>query len=947
MKYLEAILKEVKSLKEYRGQILKGFHIEGRGRKSYDLEKLENKRAKNILIHLLELMEIDDLNQHQGDLIEHLISGYSVGLFTPIGSGKRTALALASALFSLFSGKTVLIICRDDKRAEEIRKRFGSNIQNYINLIGVGQETFSVDITTDIIIATDKQIKKLLLTSFERIQEWFTTLGLIVIEDITSFNTARLNHLIGIRLMVSLMKGDKNGVQFLLSGEPISNGIEVLKDISGKIGKEELHVVTSDSEQKKDFYLLYWIPPYLIDKRAGKDVVFRRDFYEELGIFVSILKGREKLLVWHSFATISKDRIHDLLKKWDFFKGDFKIVNSLNDLELEDYGKYDSMILLGLPKDVNSLPSTLGNILKEDSIVGVILPNDPFSHYVIRSNKTFEDFPKQEIVLNKENIFLEYLYFIFYIYFANLSKINKDKLEKIKISNFQDVLQILQKKKIFIEGAGDYFMIDRDRLLAELDLKTMDNYSNDLIPIEIYSEKLFIDSAYFPEKFFHGAIHYINEIPFQLVKGDNKYKFMTFGEIAPVKRVPLIDFVWTEEKNKTTQKGTFEISQFECELRAELFGYREYVNYTQHPMEGETIRFETSDVYVKNAYIIEINAESVAHEIYHLLKIWIPAFYKNFYDLYGLFFKKDRIFIYTYFYQKENIKNLTLILTTILKKAMEMSNELLLNSCPSTQACPYCLDIMDCGSIDQSVDKKQMLEILNSKFNLRSSGSIQFKYHGFNYKEAQRYYEETAEKIFNVFENKLDLYINNKATLVAVQKEDLPPGVIGRFEGDRVLIIESLNESKATEVIAHEYGHNWDSEWGQRVLDFPPELKGDKEVEKILSKLVSEGFAQWAAFKVMDFYGLESSISHIYLWPFDEYGEGFRVLYWLEDEMGFKAVLDFVKTGKFIASDGKEWRFPEILEKSGFKARVIQFALGNKKKEKRQKTKKKSSHKDS
>ncbi|MFX1537498.1 MAG: hypothetical protein ACFFDI_25095 [Promethearchaeota archaeon] len=938
MENLGEILEEIKSLKKYRGQILKGFHYKGRERKSYDLEKIEDQRAKSILVRVLELLKLDDLSYNQGDLIEHLISGYSVGLFTPIGSGKRTALALASALFSLYSGKTVLIICKDDKRAQELRKRFSSRVQDYINLVGVEQEAFSLDITTDIIIASDKQIKKLFLTSFERIQEWFATLGLIAIEDITSFSTARLIHLRGIRMLVSLMKDDNSEVQYLLSGEPINNGIEVLKDISGKIEKEELHVITSDSEQKKAFNLLYWIPPYLIDKRAGKDVVFRRDFYEELGIFVSILREQKKLLVWHSYATISKDRINDLLKKWNF-EGDIKIINSLNDLELEDYGEYDSMVLMGLPKDVNSLPSTLGNIFKEDSIVGVILPDDPFSHYVIRSNLAFEDFPKQEIILSRENLFITSFYFMFYIYLANLSKINKDKFEKSKISNFQDVLQILQRNKIFIEGGGDYYVIDRERLLSELNLKNMDNYSNDLTSIEIERERLFIDLAYFPEKFFHGAIHYINEVPFHLVREDEGYKFMTFGGIAPVKRVPLIDFSWTEEEEKLAQKGTFEISQFECVLRAELLGYREYVSYTQHPSEGETIKFKTSDVYIDNAYIIEVMAESVAHEIYHLLKIWIPAFYKNFSDLYGLFFKNDRIYIYSYFYNKENIKNLMLILTTILKKALEMSNELLLNSCPSIEGCPYCLDIMDCGSIDQAVDKKRMLEVLNSKFNLASCGSIQFKYSGFKYKEAQRYYEETAKKIFSVFENKLDLYIKNKATLVAVREKDLSPGVIGQFTGDKVLIIELLNESKATEVIAHEYGHNWDSEWGGHVLDFPPELKEDKEVEKILSKLVSEGFAQWAAFKVMDFYGLESSISGIYLWPFDEYGEGFRVLYWLEDELGSKAILDFVKTGKVIAPDGKEWGLPEILEKSGFKARVIQFVLGKKKKEKRQKKK--------
>lgn len=942
MERLEEIISEIKSSKKYRGQILKGFCFKRKEEKLYDIEKLESQRAKNILIHLLELLNIDNLSHQQGDLLEHIISGFSVGVFTNIGSGKRTGITIASSLFSLYSGKTVLIICKNEKKAKALSKRFSNEIRNYINLIGIDKESFSVDITTDIIITTDKNIKKLLLTSFEKIQEWFSTLGLIVIDDITDFNTARLTHLRGLRTLISLMKKDDGKLQFLLTGGPIGNGIEVLKDISGKIEKEELHAITSDSRQKQSFNLLYWIPPYLIDKRAGKDIVYRRDFYKELGIFVSILREQKKLLVLHSYATVSKDQINNLLKKWDF-EGDIKIINSLNDLEMEEFGNFDSMVLLGLPKDIRSLPSTLGNILNENSVVGVIMPDDPFSHSVIRSNKDFENFSKPEIILCKENLYIDYFYFAFYLYIKNLSKINKDQLENLKISNFKDILEILKKENILLEGSGEFFDIDRERLVSEINSEAVQNFSNIVTSIEVDREKYFVDSTYFPEKFFHGAIYYINEVPFQLVKEDRIYKFMTFGGIAPVKRVPIIEYKLDKKEDKATQKGTFNISRYKCELETNLLGYKEYTSFAQHPSEGEIIKFENPENYTKNPYVIEVDINSTAHEICHLLKIWIPVFYKNFFDLYGLFFENEKIYIYSYLSQKENIKNLMLLLTTVLRKAMEMSNNLLLNICPSTQACPYCLEIMECGSTDQSLNKQKALEYLNKKFNFSSSGYIQFKYNGFKHKEAQPYYEESADKVFKVFEKKLDLHINNKATPVAVRGKDLPPGVVGQFTGDKVMIIELLNESKAIEVIAHEYGHNWDNEWGGRTLNFPPELRGDKEIEKILGKLVSEGFAQWAAFKVMDFYGLESSISGIYLWPFDEYGEGFRVLYWLEDELGFKAVLDFVKTGKVITPQGEEWGLPEILERSGFKARVIQFVLNKKKKKSKNEKKNKSS----
>lgn len=933
MDNLEELTKSIKNNKHYKGQIYKGFHFSSKDRKPYDLDEIIGVKEKKLIQKLMEKTGLESLSYHQGKLLEDILIGKSVCASLPFGSDIERAIILTLSLFSISTGKTCLVLCENEKKAKKFEKLFPEKILEVVKISGMESESFSINITTDIVISTDRHLKYLLLTDFKKVENWLSSLGLVVVLELTSFNTVRTIHLKAIRKMFTMLGSDAQTIQYLITTEPINNSFELMKDLTGNTEGKEISIISDDCSEKNSFDLLYWIPPYVIDIKHKNENLVRNNFYNELGLLLSILEEREKVLIWHSFASVSHDRVAKYLKKYNFH-GELKIVSSLDDISYDEYKTFDSAVLLGVPRNPAFLPSILGNILKNDSVVGIILPDDPISYYVIRSEKSFNEFSLPEILICSENVYINSYYFILHLYLSEITKISYERIKEYPFEDMDTIVNELKKKKILFDIDKDTFDIDREKIKTELGKNVFEAFTDKVVPVDYKNVKREVDAAYFPEKYFHGAVHYIDQLPYQMVMEDKKYRFTSFGEIAPVKRIPLLTHRIDDENNLKSQKGTFHISLSKAKLKISLDGYKEIESYDQTPADTEIIQFDRSEEYFKNTYIINISIENIPHEVFHLLKIWIPFIYKNFDDLYGIYFDEKNIVIYSFFPTKKESENLFLNLTTLLKAILNYGKESLLYCCPCRYGCTYCIDTLECYSQDSNLKKKATLDFINNKLNASIDLTVQYKYEGFGHKTAQKYYEETARKVFVVLETKLDLFIKNKATLAAVKESDLSPGVIGTFKGDQVHIIESLPEDKATEVIAHEYAHNWDSENSTRFHNLPPEVQDDKELTKITRKLIIEGFAQWAAFKVMDYYGLTSSMSGIYHWPFDEYGEGFRVLYWLEEELGFQAVITFVKTGQVDTPDGEIWGFEEILEKSGFKARVIQFILDKKRNKK-------------
>jgi hypothetical protein len=89
-------------------------------------------------------------------------------------------------------------------------------------------------------------------------------------------------------------------------------------------------------------------------------------------------------------------------------------------------------------------------------------------------------------------------------------------------------------------------------------------------------------------------------------------------------------------------------------------------------------------------------------------------------------------------------------------------------------------------------------------------------------------------------------------------------------------------------------------------------------------KLFVEGFAQWVEFKILDHYGYRRNLDEIVFRHYDEYGEGFLALKWLEDhpQGGVQAVIDFMRTAEVTLGNLK-LNVDELLESSRVKARIL------------------------
>lgn len=919
MDELSAAVEQVKKSRLYRGQIHKGVLLEARDPIPYDPNGFPDPRLKSAADIILKACGYSFLYSHQGTLIERLFEDKSVGLFIPRGAGRRTSLVLASAAYAVVKGKSVLILSRDDESAHKLAARFPASLSRIVSSHFLEHEHISAQLTTDIIISTPERLGRFLLRNYNEVKEWLSTLGLFAISDITHFDSVQLAHADALAELISCLVSGIEKIYYLVSGEPINNAAQVLTSISKS---DDNAVVLSDGREKNAINLLYWIPPHIIDASSGKPKIERRGFYREIGFLLEMMKDRKNLLVWHSYAAVSKDRIARLLRTFSPAANP-TIIDGLDDIEAAPKSAYDGLIMLGLPNNMEATLDSLGHFLVKGSPAVVVLPNDPATMHFVRSEgqALAKEYP--ELLLCETTPHIELLYFMLLLHLEDREILDKTNFIFLLKSHSEHIGQRLLADKILIDE-DDYFGIDRIALIDKLEKRFHGTLREESVKVEFGRQDKYLDSCYFPERYFPGSLHIFKETVHQLVKDDQGYSFRSFGENAPVKRVPSIQYSSADAQpaSSLSQSGiSFQL--FEGNLSAVWKGFNEYSDYSAVPRKpvlttvGEGLSFERS------TYLIKIEYGELSHNLLHLMKIWLPRYYLNFNDYFDLYSDERNVYLFSFFALKKEAYNFWGMIASINRKVLTDSLGLLLDDCPCRSGCPYCLEIADCGAEKESLDKPGTMRFVSGVLGKEAESRIVFKYSGLPSEEAQSFYEEIKNKIFILFEKKLDLSIKNKVPIVAVKTGILESPIIGLFNSRLVQVVELLSEAAATETIAHEYAHNWAAE--NMVIDdssFPPECLR-KELKDFLKKVIIEGFAEWVAFKVMDFHGLESNMADIHLRKYDEYGEGFHALYWLEDHYGFQAVIDFVKSGKVAVGEGKSWGLSEILNESGVKARII------------------------
>lgn len=249
----------------------------------------------------------------------------------------------------------------------------------------------------------------------------------------------------------------------------------------------------------------------------------------------------------------------------------------------------------------------------------------------------------------------------------------------------------------------------------------------------------------------------------------------------------------------------------------------------------------------------------------------------------------------------------------------------ILVDCPCNNGCACCCKIFGTNTIrpNAQVDKAETILLLGQL--LGKTEEAQFvntcRQTGIpSTSEGERKVRVLRDEIIDIFERKFGMRFVALAPLHIAEAGEMGEGNLGFYrhrsnETEQQVIIRSgLQEKQAIDVIAHEYTHNWEFDPGTSTPNFSLALQGEGIPYE--GKLFLEGFAEWVSYRVLDYFGLKEDMSIKDLREYDEYGEGFEVIKYIEDTEGFAAVMAFVKEGPSGRS------LLELYPKSGVRERI-------------------------
>ena len=126
-------------------------------------------------------------------------------------------------------------------------------------------------------------------------------------------------------------------------------------------------------------------------------------------------------------------------------------------------------------------------------------------------------------------------------------------------------------------------------------------------------------------------------------------------------------------------------------------------------------------------------------------------------------------------------------------------------------------------------------------------------------------------------------------------------------------ILKDLIEWSALDILSHEFFHNL--QWKSPGLFDHTSLGKDFEPQHPFEgKIFIEGSAMWAESHVVDALAIRSALTSANLRQGDEYGEGFQLIKYIEENLGgVPAVLDFLACGDISTVTGGKIRDLEAL----------------------------------
>lgn len=908
----------------YRGQLFKSTILAKEKSFLPSDVKLKTVFIKESIKYFLEsLGDKEGLSDYEEAIIKKIIEDKQ-NLFINQAKfpGIYRMMALLSSLNFYLNGSFTLITTPAKNEALKIKK--------YLNRFRI-IESFSyediekgIDYTTNILVCDLRYlIEEIFNKRKENFSKWLEMVGLIIIHDVTSFSSSELLHLSQFLNVLRLyLKGKKEkSPLFLFTGDKIQNPEIFIKNFYPYLTIETL----SPDLSYPECTVYYWIPPHIFD--TEKREIKREDFYQEVKNLVEMLKESQDILFIHGFGKITIDKLRTLFGEKLYAK---KMIASLKEVEEEDFYSYDYIILLGMPRDVKYTLDVIPHLLKPDGrkVIFIVLASEPISFYFLKCDKGIENFEYYpDILLLDPSPNLKIKYLREYINFASkfiysypewesiLKELGLDKSRENYLSWLSE-----SEGKIHIENLP----------AEDLPFGCVES-PHDIIKIkfpgDIYS---YVDRNLIPEKLFSDSLILKDGIIYEIKEEGNNWEALPLTNI--VERIPILEL---NEINGSEILEESEILNIKMRLYKDLeiivkfLGYKELTDYNRPFI----IIQKPEKIYKKNlssGVILELPDNKLSHSFVHLLRTLLSLKYRNYEEILKILHKDNRILIYSPYNIFDFRKFFSQLRTLISNELPYFSKDLLLDLCPCQSGCHFCVDILECNEKEKDFNKEEIIKFfmmieptLNNELYLLK---LELKYKGIEDKEnAYKVYIKIRDRILKVFEEKL-LIRKNWIPLITKTPEEIREIVgreaLGIYTGKEVIITTNATERDIYWIIAHEYGHQITLQSDH----FIHSTLMDKSKIPFEGNLFSEGAAEYLAFRASDHF-IERDYPHGIEIPrffrFDEYGEGFEILCWLENRVGLFGVLKFLKEGR-IEIDGEEYGPEKIIKDSGLEERIRQ-----------------------
>lgn len=910
-----------------------------------------------VLRVILTEMGVKEFYTHQARALQLLGKHSSVVVSTSFGSGRTTLAFIETLRRVLYEAQHVLFILptHEDSvlTAQRIdtllgEARWQRQIANVLCLDAQGRNTVTQEMPEIVITTLEQLHEQILQHHAEHMEDFLSHLGLIVIEnaeDIPTLDRAQAQPVIGRLLALCNYKGQQP--DFLVTCSPTGNPLELATTITGV---RQIEQVIDDGASLNGIELVLWVPP--LDRVRPDDETVRRLNYrgEAVSVASAFVAAGLKTLVVSCSVPLTKDEesdLHDAVvtrvragaQDSSKLNNGLDVVSRLEMVSLHDMGSYDAAVITGFPDDYSNVAKSFQHLLKDGGVVVICVPEEPLSQHLVKNPGKLLAGPdhRSVAVQSKTHAMIHHLRYL-------LNELPSDRFVteqqmkaclgplccriRAKLDDWvkQNVVQVdvrhVEQAEIDI-----YRVIDYEAIADTLSYCLADTVGESVsVQDATTGEALFsIPAVYSDRDYLLGAlIHWERE---RLVVESP----LTQDRKLTVARKNRIFRFLGPEPQEEGRRDVFR-TEWLCSVAVELpsgipwrtqessggvpyhsvvleelpvtettNGYRAYSSdETIQDYEVSNFNQPMQREFISSCLILRLPDASpgAIRTIRNVLSALIPRRLLSTGHLLSVAVPQDStdlLFyeIYPELFVVPPLADL-LNISTLLNESLA-----LLTSCPCASGCPCCCRVFS-DTAGGQLDKLGAIRMLGKVVGKQAEAelTITCRQNGIpNDKQGQRRLNQIRDRCLDTLKQKFEIAIKDQAPMRVTSAEELGAGVLGlyRHSPQEILISEGLKEKQAIDVITHEYIHNWQYDPKADPPNFSPDLQGSGIPYD--GKLFTEGFPEWVVYRMLDYFGLSEEMRIRDLREYDEYGEGFEVLKYIEDTEGFFAVIDFVQHG--------------------------------------------------